>query len=810
MPTIPPPSSKLRFFRRAGQAGQPWDRGPSRHAEIREALQIFQQTSSQLQVACNALTILGIGTEQEIVARHSWDDSSCLVNRQRGLRPMTPALKATEILDCPVCNSEKQPYWTWQIPGGARLFAYAPEQPHLPQQINIPLSPLHKTDLRELQPHEFIFPLLFAKQVINEQIAKVPGSDPIAYIHLGGVGSSIVHPILVVGALWHDAIYYNQTRFDIAARYWHLFQRDVIWEEHHQILSGKERDLFIAQIGGNNNPNRGWLVHSPFSPLAPYHVRISALQEGTYNLMNLDRAEILPLGYAIWSAVSMLGKLTDGAGNPAINNVEINFSMISPNDAQLNPKARMHVEVIPRETQPAAMELMRIPVVDDPVEVAAKLRAFAANMPITFEQAAIAAQLSTAAGIIRHTNRANGGLTRRQPISLNVSYDPANALHEMTQVTGDIKTIVPFRWLRDHNTGTTTLVVPGGWSSGTSEIEFPQESKPSREPCFACNVENLGYPHYKMTINDQEVVVVTNSFGFSGGQALAEPLVFTNKDIEVQLGHGLEKLLYGPAHLLAFTKDHLVDFSELTPYHNDILVRIWQTAAKEIFQRNPGNSRLVCFVNLGVEAGASIPHFHTQMVEIPANVSGNIERRIAQVDAEGRVMLRQKENNPYNQVRGLALLQDGVSSRDLMADIFTKAEQSGLVLFEDENIVALVEETPMFPYEMVIRAKRLGANSLLYLKPEELESFIKAMGVMQKAFVKIGVNNINIIDESAQYDNRSSCWRYGIRFLPRKVNDTQKRIGALDLKGIFLVPVSPQKAAEEFKEAIGGLVEVRI
>lgn len=808
MSTIPPPSSKLRFFRRDGQAGKPWDRGPSRHAEIREPQQIFLQTTTHLQVACDALNKLGIGSEQEIVARVSWDGSSCLVNRQRGLRPMASALKATERLGCPVCNSEKQPYWTWQVPGGARLFAYAPEQPHLPQQINIPLSPLHKTDLRDLQPHEFIFPLLFAKQVLSEQIAKVPESDPVAYIHLGGVGSSIVHPIMVVGALWHDAIFYNQTRFDIAARYWHLFQRDILWEEHQQIINGNERDLFIAQIGGNNNPNRGWLLHSPFSPLAPYHLRISALQEGTYNLMNLDRAEILPLGFAIWSAVSMLGKLTDGAGNPAINNVEINFSMISPNDAQLNPKARMHVEIIPRETQQAAMELMRIPVVDDPTEVAAKLKSLAAETPISFEQSAIIAQISAAAGIIRHTNRSNGGLAGRQPISLNVIFDKANNTHKMTQVSGDIETTVPFRWLLDKNTGTTSLIVPGGWSSGTSEIEFPQESKPSREPCFACDVENLGYPHYKMTINGREIVVVTNAFGFSGGQAAAEPLSF-NEEIEVRLGHGLEKLLYGPSHLLAFTKDHLVDFTDLTPYHHDILVRIWHKAAKELFQKNPQNSRLVCFVNLGVEAGASIPHFHTQMVELPATVSGNIERRISQVDTEGRVMLRQKENNPYNQVRGLALLQDGISSRDLMAEIFTKSEQSGLVLFEDDNVIAYVEETPMFPYEMIIRAKRLGANSLLYLKPEELDSFIKAMGVMQKGFVKIGVNNINIVDESAQYDNRSSCWRYGIRFLPRKVNDTQKRIGALDLKGVFLVPVSPQRAAEEFKEAIGGLVEVR-
>jgi galactose-1-phosphate uridylyltransferase len=190
------------------------------------------------------------------------------------------------------------------------------------------------------------------------------------------------------------------------------------------------------------------------------------------------------------------------------------------------------------------------------------------------------------------------------------------------------------------------------------------------------------------------------------------------------------------------------------------------------------------------------------MIEIPRIVQGAIEKQIAMVDAEGRMI--PELGAEYNLAQGLALIEGKVSSRDLMAELLKDVEEKHLVLFEDDNVVVYAEDAPMFPYEVVIRAKRLGANSLIYLMPQEASSFAKALEVVRRMYLAIKVQDLAIVDESAQYDNPSSCWRYAIRLMPRRVAKKVKRLTALDIKGIYLVPVSPEKAAAALMKVLTG------
>jgi galactose-1-phosphate uridylyltransferase len=354
---------------------------------------------------------------------------------------------------------------------------------------------------------------------------------------------------------------------------------------------------------------------------------------------------------------------------------------------------------------------------------------------------------------------------------------------------------VRYRWRKPWHGAHTTLIVPEGWSAGFSHIDYPLDKQPSRERCSACDQEAFAYPHFVLNIKDGVPVrFITNAFGFALGKETEEENPY-GSDVSILLG-GIDKLKVMPSHILTFAPEHLVGLDQINLGVEKALFRLWQTAVLKMFRKNPINNRPVNFVNLGIEAGASLTHFHTQLLEVAKDAWGTIEKQIALVDAEGKLILRGGDN-PHNLARGLSLLEGKVASRDLMAEVLKDIHEKKLVLNEDNNVTVFVEDAPMFPYETVIRAKRLGANSIIYLKPEERSSFAKAMDTIREAYAQIGVQDLNIVDESAQYDNRESCWRYGVRLYPRRIAGNVKRIGALDLKGIYQVPVSPEMAVEE-------------
>ncbi|MFH1386922.1 MAG: hypothetical protein ABIH50_04585 [bacterium] len=743
---------------------------------------------------------LGIPPTQQITC-HTSNKGSSIFNNSRDKRPLPPAVKAHEVAACPVCEQMKTPVWTWRMTGGKLLSAYRPDRPHLPEQVNIPLSMLHKTNVRDLEPAEFIATLLFARQIINEQIMKVPGSDPVAYIHLGAVGSSIVHPIMVIGSIISTAIYSSRLRFESSAYYWEqqLTPRDIIWESNREIIEGKLSSCLISKIGGNHNINRGWLLHSPFTPLSPFHVRISALQEGTYNLSRLSDDQIVSLGYSIWLALNLLGKLTDAQGYQAFNNFSINFEMLPPGKDRECTKARMYVDIVPQESRWASMEIIGLPITFHPDTVASILREqLPSHETLPIENIsqlpdASVTQLSQLDASFDHF-----GL---RPLKRFIRFDAKTDTHWVSTESGDIRIETRYKWI-EHPLGSwTTLIVPEGWSSGVSQIDYPSAFRPSEEKCFACDPTNLAYPHYQLEIKPGvKVKLVTNAFGFAGGSKVVDDQPFSG-EVEVLLGGDLAELSTYPSHLLAFAPEHIVNLGQIKKEHIRAIMRIWHSAALQLFGKNQNNDRLACFINLGVEAGASLPHFHTQMVEIPANAAGIIENQIALVDAEGRLIIDEKDN-PYNRAQGLAINPEKISARDLIGETLENLRQKNLVLFENEDLVVHVESAPRFPYEVVVRAKRPGANQVKYLTPGESSSFAKAMYLVKSAYEKMGVNDLNLMDESAQNNNRRSCWRYGVRFMPRRIGDKVKRIGPLDLKGIWLVPVSPELAWENLNRIL--------
>jgi hypothetical protein len=178
------------------------------------------------------------------------------------------------------------------------------------------------------------------------------------------------------------------------------------------------------------------------------------------------------------------------------------------------------------------------------------------------------------------------------------------------------------------------------------------------------------------------------------------------------------------------------------------------------------------------------------------------DKKIAVVNSAGRLQIK-KGPNPYNLAEKLLPPEGALYGTDLVdVRIFDQVREQDLVLYESPLAIGYVELAPMFPFEACMSILRWGASSRLFLTEEEKAEERKVVNFILERYRRIGVQQLNITDEAAWVGDRTTLWRYTLRFSPRMVDDRIVRVGTPQLDDCFIVPVAPREAAIKLRNTI--------
>jgi hypothetical protein len=307
--------------------------------------------------------------------------------------------------------------------------------------------------------------------------------------------------------------------------------------------------------------------------------------------------------------------------------------------------------------------------------------------------------------------------------------------------------------------------------------------------------------------------VVSNPFAFGGGDPLTneELDVLTKTGLggfKVAPGEALPDFGYSPGHLVIFPTGHSTTIGEFGRAHVERMLRRFDEAYAAYFALTlekpaSANRRIICLKNLGLEAGGTIAHTHEQVVELSQLASFWPDKKMATIATGGRLKPK-KERNPHNFARALLPPKGLTFGTDLFETrVFETVEQQELSLFPGNfrQLKVYVEPFCIFPFEVAISMQRWGASNRSFLTPQEKVEEREAVHRVFELYRKIGVEQLNVVDEGGWVRDRSSLWRYTIRFMPRTWNGKVTRIGTSQLNNLFIVPVHPLDAASELRTA---------
>ncbi len=253
------------------------------------------------------------------------------------------------------------------------------------------------------------------------------------------------------------------------------------------------------------------------------------------------------------------------------------------------------------------------------------------------------------------------------------------------------------------------------------------------------------------------------------------PAVFKDEEFEESFEKFRnKKTAYGSHFLLVDVPEHNLHpgFYSLKQW------KLWFEVIKDVFNQEASDERIqyvLAFKNHGLEAGASQPHPHSQIISLPA-VPHLINQEMSAADNyytfEGRCIFCQ-----------IIKMESRLKER---------------VVFENEDVIAFCPHAPLWPFEIWIFPKEHTPSIQMSEKSED--GILKVLGVILRTYYKVlGDPPFNFYLHTAyvrMVDHVVQKYHFHIEINPRLEKDAGFELGA----GMNITTISPENAAKILRE----------
>ena len=182
------------------------------------------------------------------------------------------------------------------------------------------------------------------------------------------------------------------------------------------------------------------------------------------------------------------------------------------------------------------------------------------------------------------------------------------------------------------------------------------------------------------------------------------------------------------------------------------------------------------FKNVGVSAGASLDHTHSQLIVTPI-----VPQLVANEMENARI---------FYQLRERCLFCDMIQQ---------EIDTDSRIIILTDSFVAFVPFASRFPYEIWILPRKHEAHfeNLQKIELDELAKVLK--GALTRLEAALDLPPYNYIIHSAPFDiNGSDSFHWHIEIIPRLTNTAGFEWGT----GFYINPMPPEQAAETLRNAI--------
>lgn len=239
-------------------------------------------------------------------------------------------------------------------------------------------------------------------------------------------------------------------------------------------------------------------------------------------------------------------------------------------------------------------------------------------------------------------------------------------------------------------------------------------------------------------------------------------------------GDGLYRSVggHGAHEVVIESPRHLVSPTEMTPEDLALVVRAWCERSR-VLSRDDGVSYVLVFKNVGVRAGASIEHAHSQLIAVPV-----LPKRVAE------------------ELRGCAEFYRQ-NSRCLFCSIIEREKQHGRrMVIDREGFVVISTYAARFPFEMCILPTE-HSQHFQDLGPEQMQSLA---AVLHEALARLDVclkgPPFNFAIHTAPVDHEEAeNYHWHIEVIPRVTHVAGFEWGT----GFYINPMEPETAAEHLR-----------
>jgi UDPglucose--hexose-1-phosphate uridylyltransferase len=208
--------------------------------------------------------------------------------------------------------------------------------------------------------------------------------------------------------------------------------------------------------------------------------------------------------------------------------------------------------------------------------------------------------------------------------------------------------------------------------------------------------------------------------------------------------------------------------------------KLWFDTIKDVFNMEASDENIqyvLAFKNHGLEAGASQPHPHSQIISLPA-VPFLINEEMAAAD-------------DYYVFEGKCVFCEIIKKE-------SRAKKR--VVFENKDVIAFCPYAPLWPFEVWIFPKEHSPNIQMSEKSET--AVLKALGKVLKTYYKVLDDPpFNFYLHTAYVrmrDHVAQKYHFHIEINPRLEKDAGFELGA----GMNITSISPEEAAKILRKKI--------
>jgi UDPglucose--hexose-1-phosphate uridylyltransferase len=241
------------------------------------------------------------------------------------------------------------------------------------------------------------------------------------------------------------------------------------------------------------------------------------------------------------------------------------------------------------------------------------------------------------------------------------------------------------------------------------------------------------------------------------------------------LGDGLFRAVdgHGAHEVLIESPRHLVSPTEMSPDQFALVIRAYCERARAL-SGDPGVSYVAVFKNVGVEAGASIEHAHSQLIAVPV-----MPKRVA--EEESACAAYHREGNGC-----------------LFCSIITQETASGeRVVLDRDGFVALSPYAARFPFELWVLPREHSAHFQSIDQPRQAA----LAGVLHEVLLRL---ETCLKDPPFNYAVHTApvhagdfgYYHWHIEIIPRVTHVAGFEWGT----GLYINPMEPEEAARHLRD----------